>query len=224
MKKIALISASILVSAATFVACSSKRSPGRVYMPDMAYSRAYETYAERDSTKFTTDPNNKGGLIYYDNMPAAGTMRRGEELPYTLPNDSIGYIMSATVKNPFDSVSAADLAEAGRLFNINCGICHGDKGTGNGPIAGKIGAVANLGLDQYKIMADGTMFHSITYGKNSMGSYASQLDRKQRWMIVKYIRTLQGSKAAVAPAAAIDSTRKGSPAVVTPDSTAKSTK
>jgi hypothetical protein len=40
-------------------------------------------------------------------------------------------------------------------------------------------------------MADGTMFHSITYGKNNMGSYASQLDRKQRWMVVKYIRTLQ---------------------------------
>ena len=32
-----------------------------------------------------------------------------------------------------------------------------------------------------------------------MGSYASQLDRKQRWMIVKYIRTLQPK--ATAPAA-----------------------
>jgi mono/diheme cytochrome c family protein len=40
-------------------------------------------------------------------------------------------------------------------------------------------------------MADGTMFHSINYGKNNMGSYASQLSRKQRWMIVQYIRTLQ---------------------------------
>jgi hypothetical protein len=40
-------------------------------------------------------------------------------------------------------------------------------------------------------MTDGTMFHSITYGKNNMGSYASQLDRKMRWMVIKYIRTLQ---------------------------------
>jgi hypothetical protein len=55
-------------------------------------------------------------------------------------------------------------------------------------------------------MADGTMFHSITYGKNNMGSYASQLDRKQRWMIVKYIRTLQ-PKAETAKAAT-DSTAK----------------
>ena len=39
-------------------------------MPDMAYSRAYETYAQRDSAKFTMDPHNKGGnMIYYNNMP-----------------------------------------------------------------------------------------------------------------------------------------------------------
>jgi mono/diheme cytochrome c family protein len=223
MKKIAIISGVILVSAATFTGCSSKREPGRIYMPDMAYSRAYETYAERDSTKFTTDPNNKGGLIYYDNKAVQGTMKRGEELPYTLPNDSNGYKMSATVKNPFDSISAADLAESGRLFNINCGVCHGEKATGNGPIASKIGAVANLTLEQYQKMADGTMFHSITYGKNNMGSYASQLDRRQRWMIVKYIRSLQPKQTAAAPAT--DSTGKAKTATPSmADSTSKKTK
>jgi mono/diheme cytochrome c family protein len=44
------------------------------------------------------------------------------------------------------------------------------------------------------------MFHSITYGKNNMGSYASQLSRQQRWMVIKYVRTLQGP-ATAAPAA-----------------------
>ena len=47
-------------------------------------------------------------------------------------------------------------------------------------------------------MADGTMFHSIAYGKNNMGSYASQLSRKQRWMIIKYVRTLQPKVTATA--------------------------
>ena len=37
----------------------------------------------------------------------------------------------------------------------------------------------------------------MTYGKGVMGSYASQLTRAQRWMIVKYIRTLQPKKGAV---------------------------
>lgn len=194
MKKIATLSVVILAMCISFVSCDSKREPGKIYMPDMTYSRAYETYAEKDSSVFTIDQSKKGGgKIYYDNNPAVGTIKRGEIFPYTLPNDSTGYKMSATVKNPIDSISVADLKEAGRLFNINCAICHGEKGDGNGPIStsGKIGGIANLTLDNYVKMTDGTMFHSITYGKNNMGSYASQLDRKQRWMVIMYIRTLQ---------------------------------
>ena len=56
-------------------------------------------------------------------------------------------------------------------------------------------------------MTDGTMFHSITYGKGVMGSYASQVNRKQRWQLVKYIRTLQ-PKAEATPVALADTTAK----------------
>ncbi|MEO6537761.1 MAG: cytochrome c [Ferruginibacter sp.] len=207
MKKTVIVLVIIFATVVAFVSCDSKRQPGKIYMPDMAYSRAYESYSEHDSI-FTNDMNNKGGkLIFYNNIPAAGTIKRGELFPYTLPNDSNGYKISATVKNPIDSLSTADMAEAGRLFNINCAICHGEKAAGNGPIStsGKIGGIANLTLPAYVSMADGTMFHSITYGKNLMGSYASQVDRKQRWMIIKYIRTLQTKDGATTPAAA-DST------------------
>ena len=194
MKKIATLSFLVIAVTASMISCDSKREPGKIYMPDMAYSRAYETYAERDSSVFTTNVAEVGGSkIYYDNMSVHGTIKRGELFPYTLPNDSNGYKMSASVPNPVDSMSEMDMKEAGRLFNINCAICHGEKGAGNGPLStsGKIGGVANLTLDTYVKMADGTMFHSITYGKNNMGSYASQLDRKKRWMVIKYIRTLQ---------------------------------
>jgi len=182
--------------------CKSHGEPGRIYMPDMAYSRAYETYAKRDSLKFTTDESKRGSsMIFYNNLPARGTIKRGELFPYTMANDSNGYKMSATVKNPIADMSIVEMPEAQRLFNINCAICHGAKGTGNGPLAEKIGAVANLTLPNYVSLADGTMFHSITYGKNNMGSYASQLDRRQRWMVINYIRTLQPK---ATPAAAAD--------------------
>ena len=163
-------------------------------MPDMAYSRAYESYANRDSTKFTMDMFKKGGdMIFFNNMPPSGTIKRGELFPYSLPNDSNGYNMSAAVKNPFDTITKAQMSEAGRLYNINCAICHGATGVANGPIAsgGYVGGVANLTAEAYVKMADGTMFHSITYGKGIMGPYSSQVTREQRWMIVKYIRTLQ---------------------------------
>jgi len=196
MKKIAIIGTLIISMAVVFISCKDKRDTGSAYMPDMAYSRAYETYAARDSAIFTADPNDAGHKIFYNNLPPAGTIKRGELFPFTLPMDSVGYKMSAEVKNPLPSLTGKELEEAGRLFNINCAVCHGAKGVADGPLAGRIGAIANFTLPLYVSMADGTMFYSITYGKNQMGSYAAQLDRKQRWMIIHYIRTLQPKAAA----------------------------
>ena len=104
----------------------------------------------------------------------------------------------------------ADSLEAGRLFNINCAVCHGPKAENNGPLAPKIGGVKSI-IATSPGYADGRIFFVMTYGQNNMGSYASQLDRKQRWMIIQYIRTLE-PKATAAPAvvttAAKDSTAK----------------
>lgn len=216
MKRITYLTAVLLTAIiVTVTSCGdSKREPGKIYMPDMTYSRAVESYALLDSSVFTDNPLEAGGKIFYSRTPVVGTVARGEMFAYTLPNDSAGYAQSALVKNPLTTpLTGADSAETARLFNINCAICHGADGKATGPLAtsGKIGGVANLTTDTYIKMADGTMFHSIYYGKNNMGSYASQLSRKQRWELVQYIRTLQpkATTAAVTPeAAATDSTKK----------------
>ncbi|MEO6550396.1 MAG: cytochrome c [Ferruginibacter sp.] len=178
---------------AVITGCENKRNPGRIYMPDMTYSRALETYTPLDSTFFTVDKANPGDKIYYNSKPVDGTIERHDMFPYTLPNDSNGYKMSAQVKNPLPALTGGDSLETARLFNINCAICHGAAGQGNGPLStsGKIGGIANLTLPNYIALADGTMFHVMTYGKNNMGSYAPQLSRKQRWQMVHYIRSLQ---------------------------------
>jgi cytochrome c553 len=193
MKKSIIISSLLLTAIVFFTSCDSKRKPGKIYMPDMAYSRAYEAYSELDTANFSIlrDEADKRRNAFFNASPVAGTVKRGELFLIEDTDDSTGYANSAKHVNPVTSFTKDELAEAGRLYNINCGVCHGEKGTGNGPIAGKIGAVANLTLPQYVSMTDGTMFHSLTYGKNNMGSYASQLDRKQRWMIINYVRTLQ---------------------------------
>lgn len=199
-----------MATSVVFISCGSKRTPGRIYMPDMAYSRAYETYALRDSSIFTTDPAELGNKIFYNNLPPAGTIKRGELFPYTVPNDSNGLINgSALVKNPLPPLTTPDSIEASRLFNINCAVCHGAKAENNGPLAPKIGGVKSI-VAASPGYSDGRIFHVMTYGQNNMGSYASQLDRKQRWMIVQYIRTLE-PKGATAPTAAMpkaDSTAK----------------
>jgi mono/diheme cytochrome c family protein len=190
--------------------CADKRHPGKVYMPDMAYSRSYEAYAPNDL-------KNKG--INYIASPVTGTIRRGDLFPYTLPNDSNGYKMSAGVQDPLPPLDSTGLKEAQRLYNINCAICHGANLDAQGPMAtsGKVGGIANLKLDQYKAMSKGTMFHVVTYGKGNMGSYMSQLDKKQRWMVVQYVKSQQVGQGTTSTA---DSAAVAPSGGTTPDSAA----
>lgn len=186
MKKIKILIAFSLIATLVimFESCDSKREPGKIYMPDMTYSRAYEAYA----------PNSlKAENINYIPYPVEGTIRRGDLFPFALPKDSAGYAMSKDVKDPLPPLDSVQMGEAQRLFNINCAICHGPKLDAQGPLAtgGKVPAVANLTLKQYVDMPVGTMFYSVTYGKNNMGSYASQLTRKQRWMVIQYVKSQQ---------------------------------
>jgi mono/diheme cytochrome c family protein len=215
----------IFLTALIIVSCSDvRRSPGTVYMPDMAYSRALETYAKLDSSKFTNNPAEIGeGKIYYTSYPVAGAMARGDELPFPYAMDKAGdstsYVASKQTLNPLPALDRGQMKEAERLYLVNCAICHGPKLDGNGPLwkdgSGPFtSAPKNLmTLD----MPDGQMFYSITYGKNMMGSYASQITDKQRWMVIHYIKAQQTAKSASAKPAAGDSTA----AKAKNDSTAK---
>ncbi|HRG81725.1 MAG TPA: cytochrome c [Chitinophagaceae bacterium] len=198
MKKIGIITVVLTLVLAT--SCNKvRRSPGRAYMPDMAYSRAYETYASTEALK------NAG--VNYNAMPVAGTIARGDMTwQYPYKNDSAGYANSKNITNPLPALDEKQRTEAARLYLVNCGICHGEKLDGNGPLYkggdGPFPAkpAALVGDPKYTAMAEGTMFHSITYGFNTMGSYASQLSTEQRWMVIHYIKEKQAATAA--PAAA----------------------
>jgi mono/diheme cytochrome c family protein len=182
--------AALLIAA---IGCSDvKRTPGKVYMPDMANSRAYETYSA--NPVFADGRTSQG--------PVAGTVKRGEEYPVHIEMDKTGdtanYFASRALPNPFDSLTAEQMKETERLYLINCGICHGAKLDGNGPLwkdgDGPYPAkpAALVGDAKYESMPAGQMFYSITYGKNLMGSYASQLTAKQRWQVITYIKSKQG--------------------------------
>ncbi len=188
-----------LAAVVVLTSCSDvKRKPGSIYMPDMAYSRAYETYADHSNLK------EKG--INYNAKPVEGTIARGMDMPFPLAKDKVGdtanYFASKLVPSPIDTLSAKELTEAERLYLINCGICHGTKLDGNGPLYnGGAGpypvAPRNLIADPIvSVMPEGQMFYSVAYGKNQMGSYASQLSKHQRWMVIKYIKIKQAASKA----------------------------
>ena len=209
MKKVAIITGFITASLIITSCRMGKEDPGKVYMPDMFYSRAYETYAALDSSRFTNDTLMAGGKIFYDRTPVPGTVARGELAIFPLPMDKLGdstnYVASKSITNPLPPLKAVDYLEASRLYLVNCGICHGEKLDGNGPLfKGGDGPYKAAPKDLLKDpvvskMPEGQMFYSVTYGKGQMGSYASQLSTRQRWMVIHYIKEKQALASQPAP-------------------------
>jgi mono/diheme cytochrome c family protein len=169
---------------AILAACSEyNKKPGTIYMPDMAYSRAYEYYSE--------NPNYTDGKTAQG--PVAGTMPRGAASPYRIKEEDT---LGAKATKYEGSFTMKEIEEGGRIYNIHCGVCHGTALDGNGPLykggEGKYPAApANFKDGKYLNMPVGTMYHAIMYGKNLMGAYSSQLDYKQRWMVLAYIKSEQ---------------------------------
>ena len=180
-----IVVASLMVGLG-LTACNSgdmRRNPGKTYAPDMTYSRAYDAY--------TSNPNFADGQT--SRLPVAGTVAMGHELPDHLPEGDTNAYKVFTTNLRF---TEAEVTEGGRLYNIYCGICHGTNMDGQGPLfaSGKFAAMpANLKDAKYLHMPVGTMYAAIKYGKNAMGSYASQLDVKQRWQVIAYIKKTQAA-------------------------------
>ena len=199
MKRI-LIATGIFSLTLGFVSCGGAHGddPGHAYMPDMYYSRAYETYGYNDVEGEYDSLKRRG--INYTGMPVPGTVARGDMISYHLTNDSAGLQSANSLKNPLDSIAATPdkMKEAQRLYLVYCGVCHGEKLDGNGPLpaGGAYAPVpANFTTPTIKALTDGHYFHVITYGIRSMGSYASQLTPEQRWWVIKYLRSKQGAGA-----------------------------
>lgn len=218
MKKI-LIAAGVWATAATMIGCGGAKGndPGDVYAPDMYYSRAYETYGYNNVDNEYQKLKDRG--VNYTGVPVAGTIARGDKSGFPYPANDSGYVQSAAYPNPLAGVtlSPTQMKEAERIYLVNCAICHGTKLDGNGPLwqdgnGPYPAAPRNLVDDYSKNLADGQMYHAITFGKGQMGSYASQVHPEQRWWIINYIRSKQGG---AAPAAGSDSTATATAAPAT---------
>ena len=170
----------LAVMAVLVSSCFNDKKPNYQYMPNMYEAVPYETYAEAPAF-------NRGGVSAQ--IPPAGTINRGFT-PYEFENTTEGYNLSkANTKSPLD-VAAYDEAKAAQLYTIYCAICHGDKGDGKGTLVLR---EKFLGIPSYKDreITEGSVYHVETYGLNSMGSYANQLDAKERWMVASYVMKLK---------------------------------
>ena len=179
---VAAVTASVIITS-----CKDKRSTGWEYAPNMYEHIAYDPDQP--------NPNFKDGKTAQ--KPPAGTIPVGF-VTFDYPNTKDGYEAAGTeVISPM-SQTEADLADGKVLFENFCSPCHGAKGQGDGlvvahgfppPPSYSKGQSSRGGA--MKDLSDGKIYHTITYGVNAMGSYASQLAPDERWKVVMYVHQLQ---------------------------------
>ncbi|MEZ4987913.1 MAG: cytochrome c [Saprospiraceae bacterium] len=212
---------------------AEKDFPGSEYMPDMGHSVAveanvYDYYSyntwDKESTVTLRD------LVKSPGKPVQGTVPRGyagmvvEGIAVTdgsdnlqsmriTPNGSAPYYyvdteesrtqaIAEVLDNPFP-ITASGMARGKELYNIYCGICHGEKANGLGYLydtdqnknAKYLAAPANLVNEEFSAASNGRFYHAIMYGKNVMGGYADKLSFEERWQVIHYIRSLQAKEA-----------------------------
>ncbi|MFK5880470.1 MAG: cytochrome c [Flavobacteriaceae bacterium] len=160
----------------------SKRAPNLQFMPNMYEAVSYETYS--------TNPNYAVGME--GRLPVAGTIARGAEFPFEYENTEEGYqLAKAELKSPLD-IFTMDEEKGEALYVIYCASCHGKKGDGQGELPKR---EKFLGIPNYKDrdITEGSIYHTIMYGKNMMGSHASQLTEEERWQVVAYVQELRNN-------------------------------
>ncbi|OSY87000.1 cytochrome C [Tenacibaculum holothuriorum] len=148
-------------------------------MPDMYVSVPY------DANGVTS-----AGNVPVDRVPVAGTVSRNGVVAYDIADTNEGYEKAkAELKSPL-AKNEINLEKGKELYGIYCATCHGAKGDGNGTLAkrDKFNGIPNY---KDRDITDGSIYHVIMYGKNLMGSHASQLNHKERWQVVQYVEKLK---------------------------------
>nr|WP_235207298.1 cytochrome c [uncultured Pedobacter sp.] len=192
--KVVLTSFCILATAVIFSACRDKRSTGLEYARNMydpiAYNpdQANKNFANGQTAQTPPKHTAPVGFVEEDVYPNTkeGYEEAGVKLINSLP------------------LTEQNLLQGQHLFNAFCSPCHGKEGDGQGHLVKleKINGVPSFhdpektssrgGL--MKDLSAGKIYHTIKYGVNMMGSYASQLSPEERWKVVLYVQQLQKAK------------------------------
>ena len=133
--------------------------------------------------------------------PSDSVPMTGRGLDYTMEQ-------ARQLENPVHMTSAI-LEEGAQLFQVNCAVCHGFTGLGNGPMLERLqaaeysGTPANLTAKGPTVgKPDGEVFLIITKGFGGvypmlaeifsvMPPFSKLLTEEERWTLVHYIRSLQ---------------------------------
>jgi mono/diheme cytochrome c family protein len=113
--------------------------------------------------------------------------------PDALPVEGAAYSLELGVPSNPVSPDQTSLERGAQLFRINCVLCHGTQGKGDGPIASHL-KNKPFDLTSFPILSytDGGIFFIISTGvPGKMPALNENLTVRERWDVVNYMRTLK---------------------------------
>ncbi len=171
------------------------------FLPDMLESVPRDAQAQA--------PDLADGTVL-DLRPPPGSIARGYlPLGYAAtPEEALR--AGVELRSPFADDDVDAVARGEFLYANFCAVCHGPSGGGDGPaIKRGVPPPPSLLLEHAREMPDGQMFHVISMGQGNMAAYASQVERQDRWKVIRYVRTLQAAPDATMDVAAAAETEEG---------------
>lgn len=142
-------------------------------------------------------------------QPVEGTVARG-----TLHTDEAlftGKVNGSPVTEMPFAITAQDLDRGQERFNIFCAPCHDQTGSGTGMVVQRgYRQPPSFHIERLKTVEPGYIFDVITNGFGVMPDYRAQIDPRDRWRIIAYVKALQLSQPTVAAPA------PGQPGATTP--------
>jgi mono/diheme cytochrome c family protein len=189
----------------SLAACDDESKPNFEYAPDMVSSIAYDTYA--------TNPNTRDGRTLM--KPPVGTVPRGYAPVLFGPGPEEATRAGRELTNPLADNELVrkrgDIA-----FQRWCSPCHGREGAGDGPVTRKFPRPPSLVAPHARGLADGQLFHIVTFGQGVMPPYGQAVMADDRWKIVRALRALQTAAVPVATSPATTPPAVAPPAVAPP--------
>ena len=123
-------------------------------------------------------------------VPITGSVAPGFEFDRLPTPQNVSAMANIPNPTPADSASV----NRGRInYQINCAVCHGPLGAGNGTATkyGMPGLNIGTGSNAANTLTDGYIFGMIRNGRGLMPSY-NRIEEADRWDIVNYLRSIQG--------------------------------
>jgi len=135
---------------------------------------------------------------FFDNGSSARPLVDGTVARGTLQEDEAffaGKVGGVLVKDLPLALDQQVLNRGQERFNIYCAPCHDRTGSGNGMVVQRgFKQPPSFHIDRLREAEAGHFFEVMSNGFGAMPDYRAQIDARDRWAIVAYIRALQLSQ------------------------------